>query len=117
MTYEILYYDEDLQQQILELPAPLVARYVVLTERMQEYGANLGMPHTKAMSDGLFELRLKANKNIARVFYCTLINQRIVMLYSFVKKTQKTPKKELNIAKKRLQEIKNANSQSTSQQN
>ncbi len=117
MTYEILYYDEDLQQQILKLPAPLVARYVVLTERMQEYGANLGMPHTKAMSDGLFELRLKANKNIARVFYCTLINQRIVMLHSFVKKTQKTPQKELNIAKKRLQEIKNADSQSTNQQN
>lgn len=112
-THEILYYDEDLQQKIVNLPAPLVARYVVLTERMQEYGANLGMPHTQAMSDRLFELRLKANRNIARVFYCTLINQCIVMLHSFVKKTQKTPSKELTIARKRLKEIKNADSQST----
>lgn len=110
MKYEILYYDEDLQQKIVNLPAPLVARYVVLTERMQEYGANLGMPHTQAMSDGLFELRLKANRNIARVFYCTLINQSIVMLHCFVKKTQKTLQKELKIARQRIKEMKDANS-------
>jgi len=65
--------------------------------------------HTKAMGRGLFELRLKGAEGIARVFYCTLIGKRIVMLHSFVKKSQRTPKQELEIAQSRLKEIKNEN--------
>ena len=49
------------------------------------------------MSKGLFELRLKSQEGIARVMYCTLVGKRIVMLHSFVKKTQKTPKQDLNL--------------------
>ena len=40
-------------------------------KRMEVYGPDLGMPHTRAMGDGLFELRLKAAEGIARVFFCT----------------------------------------------
>jgi phage-related protein len=72
---------------------------------MLEFGSILGMPHTRPMSDGLFELRVKGKEGIARVFYCTLIGQRIVMLHGFVKKTQKTPTKELRIAKRRMAEV------------
>lgn len=56
-----------------------------------------------------FELRLKGAEGIARIFYCTLIGKRIVMLHSFVKKTSKTPPKERRIAEARMKEIKNAN--------
>jgi len=73
---------------------------------MMEYGSNLGMPHTKSMNDGLFELRLKSKEGIARVFYCTQVEKNIIMLHSFVKKSQKTPKHELTIALNRLQEVK-----------
>jgi phage-related protein len=76
---------------------------------MTTSGANLGEPHTKAMGDGLFELRLKGAEGIARVFYCTLIGKRIVMLHSFVKKTDKTPAKELTMAHKRMKECKDEN--------
>jgi phage-related protein len=51
-------------------------------------------------------LRLKGAEGIARVFFCTLVDKDIVMLHCFVKKSQKTPAKELNIARNRLQEIK-----------
>jgi phage-related protein len=61
------------------------------------------------MGGGLFELRLKSVEGIARVFFCTLVGQRIVMLHSFIKKTQKTPAKELNVAQNRMKEVKNAN--------
>lgn len=71
-------------------------------------GANLGGPHTQAMGDGLFELRLKGPEGIARVFYCTLVGKRIVILHSFVKKTQKTSLRELRTAQARMKEIKNA---------
>ena len=86
MEWEILYYDETLQEEILNFPAGIQARYIHLTDRMCIYGANLGMPHTKAMKDGLFELRLKSKEGIGRVFYCTLVNKRIVMLHSLRKR-------------------------------
>ena len=108
MNYSITYYNEAVQADILNLPPTLLARYLSLTKRMLMVGSNLGEPHTKAFGGGLFELRLKSSEGIGRVFYCTLIGQRIVMLHSFVKKTQKTPSQELNIALQRLKEIKNA---------
>jgi len=71
------------------------------------YGPNLGMPHTRPMGDGLFELRLKAAEGIARVFFCTVVGRQIVVLHQFVKKSEKTPKRELNIARNRMREISN----------
>jgi phage-related protein len=62
--------------------------------------------HIPKRWDGLFELRLKGAEGIARVFYCTQRGQRIVMLHSFVKKTQKTPPHERRIAETRMKEIK-----------
>ena len=64
------------------------------------------MPHTQAMKDGLFELRMKSKEGIGRVFYCTLVNKRIVMLHSFIKKTQKTPPNDLKLAISRMKEVK-----------
>ena len=58
------------------------------------------------MSDGLFELRVKGKEGIARVFYCTLVGQRIIMLHGFIKKSQQTPPKELKLARQRLAEVK-----------
>lgn len=75
---------------------------------MEIHGPDLGSPHTKAMGDGLFELRLKAAEGIARVFYCTMVNHRIVMLHQFIKKTDKTPARELDVARTRKMEIENA---------
>lgn len=84
----------------------MAAKHLHLTDLMLESGANLGMPHTRAMSDGLFELRVKGHEGIARFFYCTLVGKRIVVLHSFVNKSQKTPTKEINIAKRRMAEVK-----------
>lgn len=109
MDYTITYYSEALQEQILKLPATLAAGYVVLTRRMVAMGPNLGEPHTKAFGDGLFELRLKGAEGIARVFFCTLVGRRIVMLHSFVKKSERTPLRERRIAEVRMKEIKHAN--------
>ena len=69
--------------------------------------ADLGMPHTRAMGDGLFELRLKAGEGIAPIFYCTRVGRRIVMLHQFNKKTEKTPAKELLAARTRMKELVN----------
>jgi phage-related protein len=60
------------------------------------------------MGEGLFEPRIKAAEGIARVFYCTVVNRRIVMLHHFVKKTDKTPRRELATALRRMREFKDA---------
>ncbi len=80
------------------MPAGFMARFLRYAERMERYGPDLGMPHTRAMGEGLFELRLKVAEGIVRVFYCTLVGRRIVMLHQFIKKSEKTPRKELEIA-------------------
>ena len=108
MNWAITYYSESLQNEILDLPAGFLARFLRYVDRMELYGPDLGMPHTRAMGEGLFELRLKAAEGIARVFYCTMIGRRIVMLHQFIKETDKTPPKEISIARRRLKEIKNA---------
>ena len=108
MDYTINYYSVAVQEQILELPDTLAARYIVLTRRMIALGPNIGEPHTKAFGEGLFELRLKGAEGIARVFFCTLVGKRIVMLHSFIKKSDRTPMREREVAETRMKEIKRA---------
>ena len=106
MDYTISYYSDVVQAEILGLPDTLAARYIVLTRRMVVLGPNLGAPHTKVFGDGLFELRPKGAEGIGRVFYCTLVGKRITMPHSFIKKSDKTPLREREIAEARLKEVK-----------
>lgn len=110
MRWIITYYSAAVQEEVLALPAGLLARFLRYTDRMEVYGPDLGMPHTRAMGDGLFELRLKAGEGIARVFYCTMVGRKIKILHQFIKKTDKTPPKELAVARRRLKEVKDAHS-------
>jgi phage-related protein len=105
MDWEIVYYDDGVQEAILAFPSGLQARYIHLTERMLAFGPDLGMPHTRAMGKGLFELRIKSKEGIGRVFFCNRPNRRIVMLHAFVKKSAKTPRKELKVARDRMKEV------------
>ena len=66
--FEIRYYSVEVQQEILAFPATIQARYIRYTDRMREFGANLGMPHTEAFGDGLFELRLKGAEGLPAFF-------------------------------------------------
>ena len=65
-------------------------------------GLNVGTE----VEDGLFELRPKSRSGIGRAFYCYCSGRVITILHAFVKKTQKTPKRELAIARQRLKEVK-----------
>lgn len=71
------------------------------------HGPNLRMPHSKPMGEGLFELRAKGKEGIGRAFYCFLVNKRIVVVHSMIKKTQQTPERDLTLARKRVSEVKN----------
>ena len=57
------------------------------------------------MGQGLYEIRAKGQEGIGRAFFCMIIGKENIVLHGFIKKTQKTPAKELNIAMKRLKEV------------
>jgi phage-related protein len=105
MSWTIEYFSEAVRLEINALPIGIRASYVRLTELLEEFGLNLRMPHSRAMGEGLFDLRPKGREGIARVFYCTQLGKKIIVLHSFIKKTGETPKRELEIARKRQREV------------
>ena len=105
MRWTIAFYNHRIESDIHDLSAGLVARFIRCAERMEIYGPDLGMPHTRAMGGGLFELRIKSLEGIARVFYCTIVDRHIVFLHQFVKKSERTPLNELRVAQRRMSEV------------
>ena len=106
VIWTVTFYSQRVEDEVLTLPAGILARFLRYAERMEVYGPDLGMPHTRAMGEGIFELRIKAAEGIARVFYCTVVGRRVVFLHQFVKKTDKTPSRELDVARRRMKEVK-----------
>ena len=106
MKWKITYYNEKTKKTILKWPKKILAKYLKIADLIEEFGPELGMPFTKAMGKGLFEIRAKGHEGIGRAFFCTIINKEVVILHSFIKKTDKTPKAELETAMTRLREVK-----------
>lgn len=107
MTYQIEFFNARVQASILSWPDGILASFVTITGKMVEYGPDLGLPHTKPMTGGLFEIRAKGPEGIGRALFCTVKGRRIVILHGFIKKTDKTPVADLKLARVRLKEVKN----------
>jgi len=105
MSYSVEYFHSRLKAEIENWPASILADYARIAELLMEFGPNLGMPHSRSMGGGLFELRPHGREGIGRAFYCFVVGQRVIILHAFIKKTQGTPKKELKIARKRMKEV------------
>jgi phage-related protein len=92
--------------EIAALPADMQARFLRLSERIGQAGLeSLGEPHAKHLEGKLWELRLTGRDGIARALYVTAIGRRVVVVRAFVKKTQKTPPAEIELALRRAKEI------------
>jgi phage-related protein len=83
MPWAVVFVDSKLEAELLRLQPGFVARFIRYAERMEIYGPDLGMPHTRPLGDGLFELRLKGPEGIVRVFHCVSRDEQIVMLHYF----------------------------------
>lgn len=106
--WKIIYFNEKVKKKTDAFPSGIRASYRRILGMMIEYGPNLRMPYAKSMGGGLWEIRAKGKEGIARAFYATVVDNQIIILHSFIKKSQKTPKHELDLAKRRLKEVKNA---------
>jgi phage-related protein len=105
MSYRLEFFSESVRAEILAWPAEIRASFTRIAERMVEHGPNLGMPYTRAMGDGLFEIRAKGREGIGRALFCMQIGQRVVILHGFIKKTEQTPRGALETARRRMKEI------------
>ncbi len=97
---EIKFFDDTLEKFISELEKPSIAKVLRTIDLLESFGQQLGMPHSKKVDKGLFELRIRGKQEV-RVLYAFHDNQA-VLLHGFVKKSQKIAKKELNTANQKL---------------
>jgi phage-related protein len=105
MPFEVEYFHPRVLSEVEAWPVDVLADYARLIELLIEHGPNLRLPHSRALGDGLFELRPRGRSGIGRAFYCFVIGRRIVVVHAFVKKTQQTPDRELKLARKRQKEL------------
>ncbi len=109
MSWTIEFFDESVEEETYSLPPKILAKLLHIFELIEMVGAQLGEPYTKPLNDGLFEVRAKAKEGRGRSIYCYQKRQKLIMLHSFVKKDQRTTKRDLEIALRRKREIDNAN--------
>jgi phage-related protein len=106
MPWRVEVLNETVAAEIAALPEDMQARFLRLVERITAAGLqSLSEPHVKHLEGKLWELRLTGRDGIARALYVTAIGQRVVVVRAFVKKTQKTPRAEIELALQRAKEI------------
>jgi hypothetical protein len=91
MAWRIEYYNTTVEQAILDLPPGLLARYLRLADLMIEFGPNLSMPHTRAIGEGLFELRVKGREGIAKYSTAPLSNDASSCSMSLLRNRRRLP--------------------------
>lgn len=107
IKYSVHYYSEKVYRDIISWPENILARYLRMIDSVEHYGYHPEMPDAKSLGKGLFEFRVKGFEGIGRAFFCYMKDQRVMILHGFIKKSQKTPRKEIEIAIQRLKRILN----------
>jgi len=106
VPWQVEILNETVGAEIGALPADMQARFLRLAERICQMGLEtLGEPHVKHLQGKLWEMRLKGRDGIARALYVTAIGRRVVVVRAFVKKTQTTPRSEIELALRRAKEV------------
>ena len=105
--WDIIFYEKQngifpVQEFLDGLPSKHRAKAVWEIELLETGGTALGMPYARHIEKKLWELRVKFAGDISRIFYFTPRGNSIVLLHGFVKKTQRTPQREISIARSYL---------------
>lgn len=96
-------YNNSFEKSLDGLEESTQAKVLRMVMLLEKYGSELRMPHSKKITDDLYELRIKGKQEL-RIFYAFRKNSA-VLLHKFIKKSQKTPQKEIFIAQNRLQAL------------
>ena len=99
----ICIFDNSLEKFIKSLDKSTLAKVLHTIDLLEKFNFKLGLPHSKKILTNLSELRIRRKREI-RIFY-TFHKSEIILLYGFVKKSQKIPKKEINTAIQKLKQF------------
>jgi phage-related protein len=106
MRWVVEFLDLAVQQSLNEQPLDIRARFQRIVELILSHGLeNVREPCVKHLEGPLWEMLMKGRSGIARAVYVTAVGKHIVVIHVFTKKTQKTPRREIEIALKRAREI------------
>src|SRR6266699_5757901 len=106
MTWSVEVLDTRVRDEIEALPADMRARFRRIVELIQHHGLELMRePHVKHLEGPLWEMRMKGKDGISRAMYVTARGRRVVVVRVFVKKTQKTPRREIDLALEQAKEV------------
>lgn len=106
MTWTVETLNDVVDRELEELPADMLARFRYISLLIEEFGLErVREPHVKHLRGSLWEMRMKGKDGISRALYVTAAGRRVVVVRVFVKKTQKTPSKDIELALKRAKEI------------
>lgn len=106
MAWIVELLDSCVRDELEALPADMRARFRRIVELIQAYGLEqMREPHVKHLEGPLWEMRMKGKDGISRAIYVTANGRRAVVVRVFVKKNQKTPRQEINLALRRAKEV------------
>lgn len=106
MAWSVEILDSRVQGELEGLPDDMLARFRRIVELIQTFGLErVHEPHVKHLEGPLWEMRMKGRDGISRAIYVTTRGRRVVVVRVFVKKTAKTPKREMELAYKRAREV------------
>jgi phage-related protein len=106
MNWTVGFFNEEVRNELETLSSDFLASFLRISELIQEHGLHgIREPYVKHLEGPLWEMRLKGKDGIARAIYVTAHERKVVVVRVFVKKTQKTPRRELAIALKRAREV------------
>jgi phage-related protein len=107
MAWIVELLDDRVREELEALPADMKARFRRVVELIQGYGLErVREPHVKHLQGPLWEIRMKGKDGISRAIYVTATPRRVVVVRVFVKKSQKTPRREIDLALERAKEVK-----------
>ena len=104
--FEVIFYEKKngecpVEDFLSHLGLKMRAKYIGILEILEEKGHELREPYSKHLEDGIFEIRCKIGTNITRILYFFYYQKKIILTNGVVKKSQKTPQKEIELAKAR----------------
>ena len=106
MSWTVGFVNAAAEAEVRALPLDMSARFTRIADMIVEQGLPaIREPQVKHLFGKLWEMRLKGRDGIARSIYVTASGRRVIVLRTFIKKTEKTPSRELEIAVMRMKEI------------
>ncbi len=99
MPWTVETLDETVNAELEALPEDMRARLSRIANLIEEVGLeHVAEPHVKRLEGRLWEMRLSGRSGISRALYVTAAGRRVVIVRVFVKKTEKTPRREIELA-------------------